>query len=503
MSQDILAHDFFCGAGGSSTGLKAAGMIIRGAANHWALAIETHNTNHPETDHYLDDLQQTHPSRYPYADVAWFSPECTNHSLSKGRKRKNIAQLDLWGENRVDPAEERSRATMREVVEFTAYHRYQVVIVENVVDIRHWHHFETWLSEMHNLGYVSKILYLNARFFGVPQSRDRFYAVFWRKGNRAPNLDFRPAALCDDHGWVNAVQSWKKSPQWGRWGARGQYLYRCPHCSKEVTPPHVPAASVIDWSISFETIGSRKKPLAPRTMERIRAGLEKFGYLKAKDGFIVETGGVWQRQPFLTAQHDGRNPLRGVDEPLWAITGMNNEQQLVAPPSFIVDMKNSYSPDGTYILPPRRLEEPLTTIVASAQQHALITPTPFITELRNHADSRGIEQPLSTVVASGNHHGLVQPYIFDFKKGEGMKAVDHPLSTLTTIESHTLLSPEDVIDACGFRMLTPEELKLGMSFPKSYIILGNQRNKVRQVGNAVCCSVAEWIGRRVVESLTG
>ncbi|HEX3649759.1 MAG TPA: DNA cytosine methyltransferase, partial [Pseudonocardiaceae bacterium] len=37
--------DIFCGAGGSSIGLTAAGFELRLAANHWARAIETHAAN--------------------------------------------------------------------------------------------------------------------------------------------------------------------------------------------------------------------------------------------------------------------------------------------------------------------------------------------------------------------------------------------------------------------------------------------------------------------------
>lgn len=77
---------------------------------------------------------------------------------------------------------------MREVVEFTDYHRYEIIIVENVVDIRNWQYYDEWLTAMLNMGYAHKVLYLNAQFFGVPQSRDRFYAVFWKRGNRTPNL---------------------------------------------------------------------------------------------------------------------------------------------------------------------------------------------------------------------------------------------------------------------------------------------------------------------------
>jgi DNA (cytosine-5)-methyltransferase 1 len=140
----ITAFDGFCGAGGSSTGMVAAGVEVRHAANHWALAIETHSANHPRTEHYIDDLQQAHPSWYPRTDIAWFSPSCTNHSLAKGRRRKGINQLSMWDKPMIDPAEERSRATMREVVEFTEFHRYEIVIVENVVDIRLWQFYEDW-----------------------------------------------------------------------------------------------------------------------------------------------------------------------------------------------------------------------------------------------------------------------------------------------------------------------------------------------------------------------
>ncbi|MDX2140290.1 MAG: DNA cytosine methyltransferase [Chloroflexota bacterium] len=488
MSQDVTLIDFFCGAGGSSTGAKAAGVRVTGAANHWKLAIETHNTNHPETEHYLDDIQETHPSCYPNADIAWFSPSCTNHSLAKGRKRKNLAQLDLWGEHKIDPAEEKSRATMREVVEFTEYHRYQAVIVENVVDVRQWAYFDHWLQAMLNLGYDYRILYLNSQFFSVPQSRDRFYAVFWRTGNRAPDLDFRPHAACAVHGAVQAVQAWKKAKQWGRYGARRQYIYCCPRCGKEVQPAHVRAASVIDWSIPSELIGNRQRPLKPRTIERIMAGLKKFGYLdnlvslghwNAEDNSMVrsvdaplntltarqETGLV---QPFLTSQHDGRNPVRSVDDPLWCITGMNNEQQLVTPPgSFIVDMKNSYSPKCDYVLPPRHLNEPLTTIVASAQQHALLTP--FVM----------------------SYYGTQPTYAL----------ADDPLPTMRTVSHEALVTPEQVLERTGFRMLQPHELKRGMGFAEAYVILGNKRDQVRQIGNAVTPPVAHALVERVVRSL--
>ena len=45
----LTLTDLFCGAGGSSTGaIEVPGVTIRAASNHWKLAVETHNTNHPD-----------------------------------------------------------------------------------------------------------------------------------------------------------------------------------------------------------------------------------------------------------------------------------------------------------------------------------------------------------------------------------------------------------------------------------------------------------------------
>ena len=47
----ITLTDMFCGAGGSSTGaIQVPGVKVRMAANHWKLACDVHNANHPDTD---------------------------------------------------------------------------------------------------------------------------------------------------------------------------------------------------------------------------------------------------------------------------------------------------------------------------------------------------------------------------------------------------------------------------------------------------------------------
>ncbi|MEK8225019.1 DNA cytosine methyltransferase [Oerskovia sp. M15] len=62
------ATDQFSGVGGTSTGLHQAGWAIETAANHWPVAVATHQLNHPDTEHRIADLSEfdwrTLPARH-------------------------------------------------------------------------------------------------------------------------------------------------------------------------------------------------------------------------------------------------------------------------------------------------------------------------------------------------------------------------------------------------------------------------------------------------------
>lgn len=118
--------DLFCGAGGSGQGAAhVPGLELVMAANHWRRAIDTHQANFPTVDHDCADLSQVEPRRYPRTSILWASPECTNHSGAKGRKRRQAApgQGGLFADPAVDPGAVRSRATMWDVPRFAEYHR--------------------------------------------------------------------------------------------------------------------------------------------------------------------------------------------------------------------------------------------------------------------------------------------------------------------------------------------------------------------------------------------
>jgi len=475
--------DMFCGCGGSSQGAQDAGVEVKLAMNHWDRAIESHNTNFPGAEHVCADVYSTDPRRYRSTTLLWASPECTNHANAKGQKRAP-QQASLLEDSILDPSAIRSRATMWDVPRFAEYHNYKAIIVENVVEARQWRLWDAWLHAMRSLDYDYKILYLNSMFFGVPQSRDRLYAVFWKKGTRAPDLDFRPPAHCPNcDKVVYSIQSWKKpNKPWGRYdggGQRRQYYYRCPTCAEIVHPGTSPALTVIDWADTGIRIGDRKQPLKPRTLERIQRGLDKYGgqYL------VVDTA-------YSHAKNQRTWP---ADQPMSTQTTRQTKGLAVPPSSVIVFRREA---DG------QSPADPLTTITAGAINHGLAR-MPFFVLAYTPGYSKPVNQSLSTVTPY-DHHQLIQriPFLASYYQGNNPQAVDQPMPVLTTLERHALVQPETVaIEDCYFRMLKPMEIKLGMGLGWDYAVLGTKREQVRQCGQAVTPPPATWIFNRITPVL--
>ncbi len=469
----LTVTDQFCGAGGSSLGAVAAGVELRLALNHWQLAIETHNTNFPNAAHDCTDISACNPRRYPSTDILITSPECTNHSLAKG-KRKPM-QADLFG-NAPDPAEERSRATMWDVPRFAEYHRYNAIVVENVVDARQWVNWTAWLLAMRQLGYEHKAVFYNSMHaHPTPQSRDRMYVVFWRKGNPTPDLDLRPTAQCGSCGKdVAAVQTWKNGRKWGRY--EDQYLYTCPHCASTVRPYYRAAAEAVDWSLPCPRIGDRKWPLKDKTLARIRAGLEKFGR---------------QAMAIDTAYGDG-NRASLLSEPMRTQT-TRQTMGLCVPP-FLAKLF------GFSVV--ESLDGPIGTQTGGGVHHALIVP------YYSNGQASDTDAVLPTVTTHDRHALVVPPFILGYyTRPTGQQAalsgIDEALPTQSTQPRHYLVQPGDVptVEDCGFRMLQPHEIQAAMAFPDDYVVLGTKRDKVRQLGNAVTPPVMEMLLNRIVKTL--
>ena len=550
--------DMFCGCGGSTQGAVGTGVEVKMALNHWGLAVETHNTNHPDTWHDDPNVSETRPDRYPRTDLLWASPECTNHSLAKGTKYQQSNQQDLFSQTEADPSAKRSRATMWDVVRYAEWHDYEAVIVENVPDARKWRLWDAWWKAMRDLGYRGQCLYLNSMFFPpTPQSRNRLYVVFWKEGNAEPDLEICPPARCETCGeTVAAVQSWRDTGYGRRRiGLRygQQYEYRCPKCSEVVKPFYMAAFNAIDFSIEAEKIGERSRPLADATMRRIQYGLEEYGRKplvvttrytsgtssRVRDAiseelptqptgathgifspYFVETAhsqgsdtrakgagdalptqsarrSMGMVQPAVLSKQYSTMAAAGMDDPVGSITTADHHAVVGLP---MLTSVNDF--DDRNIA---AVEKPCGTQTTQTKW-GVVRPPAFIAELHGTSDARGVQEPLMCVTAGGGNHALIDTGAFlsyYYGAADQVSGLDEPSGTVTTRDRAALVEAAEnmEVEDCTFRMLQPHEIQAAMAFPSDYEVLGNKREQVKQLGNAVTPPVARVLVERIAESL--
>lgn len=554
----VTFHDMFCGAGGSTLGAHMAGARPVVGLNHWQVACDSYEANHAPAGAVAAcvDVVTQDPRRYPPADMLLASPECTHHSYARGRPKDDASLFDPHG----DKGAERSRATMWDVVRFAEVHAYRLVVVENVEaavkwglrrgqKLRHGDYgplFAAWLNAMAALGYEHRLVHLNSMVCGVPQSRDRLYVVFWRRGQRAPDLEVTALAWCPScDGLVHGEQRFKKPG--ATTGVHGQqYVYACPGCGTGCALAVRPAAAAIDWTLEAVRIGERSKPLAAATVERIRRGLLKLrdrpATVRLPDGLVVQVGAN-------TFERAGYARAWSTDEPLRTVTATADRALVVSnmehgvprlasdEAAATVTTGNKLGlvvPAGGNPADARPLDQAMHTIVGSDRLAVVI-------EHRGGREHSGNVprlpdgEPLGTVSAQGTHHALLianygmadssgrgqgwarhvddgpvgavtatdSHALFTYRGDGDARPVAEPASTITTVEQHALLGDvtQEHIDACTFRMLQPHELKLASGFTSDYVLTGKKRDQVAQIGNAVTAPAEAELVRRCMESI--
>ena len=507
----VDAIDFFCGFGGSAQGIRAAGADIKAAANHSELAIRCHAANFRDVNHYRADLvdpdsaDYIDPADLPAARFAWFSPGCTHHSPANAKKLyQRGRQTTLFEDEDFDEVayanSERSRVTMSCVLRYVERNRPEILVVENVVEVTLWgpgrdgSTFAWWKRTLANMDYEMEFLFLNSQFFPpCPQSRDRLYIVAWKKGNKRPNLEYRPLAYCTSHRCagrhVYAVQTWKQAtkawplPRWGKY--KRQYVYCCPNCKTQVEPAAWPAYTAINWSNLGPTLGERPNlgmnQLATATVERIRRALAKFG---GSPPFVIPTKSVWGTdrsvtQPFTaqTTQQDKAlvsTVIKNngtVEEakyralsPLTTLGALTtNPTQSLATAAIVPQRFNSNSTSAQDTVPTvttKQSDLNLMSVVLPAAGNTYERPgytrarhvadqlytqhttqafgfasVPSLVEMREggsvEAGQHPVTQTAHTVTAGGLHHGLVStPLLLNGQDNESVYGVTEPMYTV-------------------------------------------------------------------------
>lgn len=507
--------DLFCGGGGSITGainaLQAAGMSYEGRGfNHWDIAIQTIQANHPEVvpdferacapiESVLpDEIFADDPTRI---DVVWASPSCTHHSIAAGGK----------------PKSNQLRSQPEYLLPYLRLTRCRRMFIENVKELRDWgplldrdtvYHgkrykagqpdprkkglfFNLWYREIKASGYNVDMRVLNAADYGAATSRERLIIQAVRK------------STCERIVWPEPTH------------------LKEPGIFAEQYKPWRTAAEIIDWNIHGESIFDREKPLCENTLKRIEAGIRKYWGAWAEPFLIV-----------LRGTKDNQIPSTAIpiSRPLPTITAGGEHIALIQP--IWLDLSHTQN-NGVA----NTTDKPLNTICCSHGTHAVITP--FITRY-NGGDNRNhdIQQPIP-VIDCGNRYGVIQPLFIPqqscgavkptdaplptiatsgaigivsplivkyYGNESGAKSVNNPLDTITTKDRFGLVQGRmlELPDGQRFkldithRMLTDKELARATSFPDGYVFCGGDTAAKKQIGNAVPPALAEALYRAVL-----
>ena len=205
--KEFRCVDLFCGGGGSVSGainaLKEAGRKYDGRGfNHWNIAIQTIQKNHPEIVPDIrkacapiesvlpDEIFDTDPTRI---DVVWASPSCTHHSNAAGGK----------------PRSNQLRSQPEYLLPYLRLTKCRRMFVENVKELKNWgpildadttykgtHYkagqadprkagmfFNLWHREIKASGYDVDMQIMNAADYGSATSRERLIIQAVRKSS--------------------------------------------------------------------------------------------------------------------------------------------------------------------------------------------------------------------------------------------------------------------------------------------------------------------------------
>lgn len=412
----LIAVDLFSGFGGLTQGIERAGFTTILAANHNEYKINVHEANHPHAEHWIADLVDPESSDYhsaqdlPAADLLVAGISCKNHTQANTKKAYqqglSIFSLEDPEFDAAVTRSERDRATATCVLQYAAKHHPRMILVECTTEFASWgpalpgrpkfgdgSTYRWWLKELEKLGYRYQVLYLNSALFGVPQSRDRGYWVFWDKRLPTPDLNHRPISWCGSCAdVVEGVWTWRTGvPPTGSVRYGKQYNYRCPRCRGIAMPAMTPSLYALDLTNLGTRIGDRKTPLADSTMARAERCRQRFAEFPAV---------------LMPAK-----ALRGVERHPWQPMATQTSQQETGVLSTgAVIAAHRHNGDG------QPISSPMDTVTATHEKAILSTGAVLVaagnTFERPGSDcrTRGFDQPLWTQPAT-NTTGVVTPPI--------------------------------------------------------------------------------------------
>ena len=170
----FIGVDLFSGAGGLSLGAEMANIDVALAIEKDKYAAETYSYNHPNTKVINDDIENITKIDVPCGSskILFGGPPCQGFSYSNQRTRSK---------------DNPSNWLLREFLRIVDVWRPDWVVFENVrgfVNTESRLFLNSLISDFEVKGYTCSWAILNARNFGVPQNRSRFFLVASRQGHK-------------------------------------------------------------------------------------------------------------------------------------------------------------------------------------------------------------------------------------------------------------------------------------------------------------------------------
>lgn len=534
----FIVVDLFCGAGGTTLGFEKSGVAkVVAAVNHDPEAIESHWRNHPEVKHFEEDIRtlELKPlgrhvkmcrSLYPNARlILWASLECTNFSKAKGGM----------------PRDADSRTLADHLHRYVELLRPDFVLIENVVEFMAWGPLDEngkplsrkngsdwmkWKQAMCAHGYLDDWRELNAADYGARQSRNRLFGQFFRPGNKLqwpepthaknpekeqglfptlkkhkacrPCFDleekgtsiFTPGRIRSERtferiyeGLVKHVAGMKKSEFITKY-----YSGNPKHKSASLDGP-APTVKTIDGSAlvsvdfvmhynstdanSGETRSTASLDEPARTVTTQRTPQLVSCFLHNYHSSGHNTHSLENAAPtvvcadlqslvFIDRQFSQGTKHQSVDEPHGALTTVP-KSNLVQVMLMSTNFDNGCS----------SVEDPSPTITANRKWHYLLSP-----QYMNAGGS--LDKPCFTIIARQDKMPAQLVTVEGGTMGIGLYEDDSP--TVRRIKE--FMAIYGICDI-KMRMLKVVELKRLQGFPDDYVLLGNQSEQKKFIGNAV------------------